>query len=321
MGDTAPLIGTAAAPIPDNGAAEWFTGAGGARLRAALFRPTGPERGSVVVSPGRTEPIEKYFEVVRELQARGFTVLTHDWRGQGLSKRLLADPMHGHASGFKDFLADYDRLLATFEDRLPRPWIALGHSMGGCLTLLALATGEARFAGAILSAPMLALHTGPVPRPVGVALAALMDGVGLGGASVTGRPRAPIEETFQNNVLTHDRARYERNQAQVETCPDLALGGPTWGWLNFAFRAIGLLASGGGVTEIRTPVVVLAAMDDKIVDVEGQRRVTARIPGARFVEVAGAYHEILQETDPIRAVFWHEFDALAASLAPISQPA
>jgi lysophospholipase len=317
----APLIATPAAPIPPGGAAEWFTGAGGARLRAAIFRPLGAARGSVVVSPGRTEPIEKYFEVVRELQDRGFVVLVHDWRGQGLSKRLLADPMHGHASGFRDFLTDYDRLLAAFEDRLPRPWIALGHSMGGCLTLLALATGEERFAGAILSAPMLALHTAPVPRPVGIVLAGLMDGLGLGGSSVTGRPRAPIEESFQNNVLTHDEARYERNQAQVEACPDLALGGPTWGWLNFAFRAMGLLATGKGVTEIRTPLVVLAAMDDKIIDVEGQRRVVARIPGARFVEVPGAYHEILQETDAIRAVFWREFDALALARAPILQPA
>src|SRR5258706_398210 len=139
------------------------------------------------------------------------------------------DPMHGHANGFKDFLTDYQRLIGAFEDRLPKPWIALGHSMGGCLTLLALATGENRFAGAILSAPMLALYTAPVPRPLGVALAAVMNGVGLGGSSVTGRPKAPIEETFQNNVLTHDRARYARNQAQVAACPDLALGGPTWG--------------------------------------------------------------------------------------------
>jgi lysophospholipase len=318
--ETAPLIGTSAAPIPDDGMAEWFTGAGGARLRAALFRPKGEARGSVVVSPGRTEPIEKYFEVVRELQDRGFVALVHDWRGQGLSHRMLADPMHGHANGFKDFLTDYGRLLAAFEDRLPKPRIALGHSMGGCLTLLALATGEDRFAGAILTAPMLALYTAPVPRPLGVALAAVMNGVGLGGVGVAGR-RAPIEEPFETNVVTHDRGRYARNQAQVAACPELALGGPTWGWLNFAFSAMGLLATGRGVTQIKTPLVVLAAMEDKIIDVAGQRLVVERIPGARLVEVAGAHHEILQETDAIRAVFWREFDALAGAVAPILQPA
>jgi lysophospholipase len=35
--------------------------------------------------------------------------------------------------------------------------------MGGCLTMLALATGETRFAAAVLSAPMLGLNTGGKP--------------------------------------------------------------------------------------------------------------------------------------------------------------
>jgi len=321
LGEAAPLIATAAAPIPEGGAAEWFEGAGGARLRAALFPAKGPARGSVVLSGGRTEPIEKYFEVIGELQARGFMVLAHDWRGQGLSQRLLADPLHGHARGFRDFLTDHDRLLAAFEDRLPRPWLAVAHSMGGCLTLLVLATGEDRFAGAVLSAPMLGIRTGATPLPLAAALAALFSALGMGGGPVAGRPRAPIEERFEDNVLTHDRARYERNQGQVAARPDLALGGPTWGWLNFAFSAMGLLRRGRGVTQIRTPVVIIAAMEDRIVDVAAQRLVASRIPGARFVEAPGAHHEILQETDEIRAVFWREFDALADRVAPTSPPA
>jgi lysophospholipase len=62
--------------------------------------------------------------------------------------------------------------------------------------------------------------------------------------------------------------------------------------------------------------VVVAAIADKIIDVEQTRRITGRVPGARFAEAPGAYHEILQEADDIRAVFWREFDALAARVAP-----
>jgi len=159
MTDTAPLVPIPEAPVPDRGTAEWFRGAGAYRLRAALFSPKGKARGSVVLSGGRTEPIEKYFEVVREMQDRGFAVLVHDWRGQGLSQRLLADPLKGHAHGFADFVEDYRCLLAHFQDRLPRPWVAVGHSMGGCLTLLALAHGVGDFEAAVLSAPMLGLQT------------------------------------------------------------------------------------------------------------------------------------------------------------------
>ena len=107
MAEAAPLVSIPEAHVPDGGTAEWFSGAGAVPLRAASFFPGGQARGSVVVSPGRTEPIEKYFEVVEELLARGFAVLVHDWRGQGLSHRALPDKLKGHASGFTDFVADY----------------------------------------------------------------------------------------------------------------------------------------------------------------------------------------------------------------------
>ena len=146
----APLVSIPEAPVPDHGKAEWFRGADGATLRAATFFPPGAARGSVVLSPGRTEPIEKYFEVVEDLLARGFAVLVHDWRGQGLSARALPDRLRGHARGFKTFVSDYRALLDAFEARMPRPWIAMGHSMGGCLTLLALARSPTRSGPSVL---------------------------------------------------------------------------------------------------------------------------------------------------------------------------
>jgi lysophospholipase len=63
------------------------TGRPSAPLSLRQRAEKGANRGSVVVSPGRSEPIEKYFEVVQDLLDRGFVVLVHDWRGQGLSHR------------------------------------------------------------------------------------------------------------------------------------------------------------------------------------------------------------------------------------------
>lgn len=318
MRDPAPLIEVAGAALPQGASAEWFTGAGGARLRAALFYPSGPARASVVLSPGRTEPIEKYGEVAGRLASLGFTVLAHDWRGQGLSDRLLADRRLGHAGGHGDFLADYEALLAAFAARLPGPWIAMGHSMGGALTLLALARGEARFAGAILSAPMLGLRTGAVPRPVARALAGVLPRLGLGARPVPGFSAAP--PPFETNILTHDPIRHARNEALIQACPDLALGAPTWGWLRFAFEAISILATGPGVPGIAIPVTVVAAGDDALVDNAALRAVTARIAGSRYMQIPGAYHEILQETDAAQAVFWRAFDDLASRVVPSGGP-
>ncbi|MBY0422383.1 MAG: alpha/beta hydrolase, partial [Parvularculaceae bacterium] len=92
-------------PLPDGGEIFDFRGADGARLRAALFHAP-DARGGVVLMAGRSEFLEKYFEVVRELQARGLSVATMDWRGQGLSDRLLPEREKGHILDFGAFRAD-----------------------------------------------------------------------------------------------------------------------------------------------------------------------------------------------------------------------
>lgn len=310
----APLIAIPGAPVPAGGEAAWFEGAGKAKLRAALFPARGPVRGSIVLSGGRTEPIEKYFEVIKDLTSRGYVVLAHDWRGQGLSHRELADRLAGHARGYEAFLTDYRALLAAYEARLPKPWFVIGHSMGGCLTLLALARGEARhFAGAILCAPMLGVQTGGIPLPVARTLAGLNVLLGRGGAMA--RPPGAAE-TFETNVLTHDRARYERARAQVLAEPKLGLGGPTWGWLDFAFRATGYLARAENLKNVTIPVVIVSAEQDRLVDNTAQRAAARNLPQGEFISVAGAYHEILMETDTMRNIFLRALDALLGKSAP-----
>ncbi|HEY2659031.1 MAG TPA: alpha/beta hydrolase [Caulobacteraceae bacterium] len=315
IGQPAPLLSFADAPFPPGTTAIWYEGAGGLPMRAAYAAAENPV-GSVVLSPGRTEPIEKYVEVVGELVARGFCVLAHDWRGQGRSSRLLPDRLRGHAQGYEDFIEDFRRLMAAFDARLPHPRIAMGHSMGGCLTLTALAKGVGGFDAAILSAPMLGLNTGSTPAWLARALAGLMTGLGRGGDYVLGSVTDPYSTRFETDRLTHDHARYDRTRAQILADRDLALGNLTWGWLNSAFKAVDWLHRAPEVTRIALPLVVTGAELDTLVNNADQKAVTARVPGARYVEVAGAYHEILMETDAIRAQFWREFDRLVEAIAP-----
>ena len=56
-----------------------------------------------------------------ELIARGYSVATVDWRGQGLSDRLLADPRKGHVDDFASFDADLDAFMAEVVPALPKP--------------------------------------------------------------------------------------------------------------------------------------------------------------------------------------------------------
>jgi lysophospholipase len=157
---------------------------------------------------------------------------------------------------------------------------------------------------------MLGIQTGQIPAAVARLLAASLSGVGL--ATGLAAREGPTPEPFDTNVLTHDPARYRRNLDQVATWPQLAVGSPTWGWLDFAFSATDRLARGPGTADIAIPLTVAAAGEERLVDNPSLERVAARVPAARFTVIPGAYHEILQETDALQALFWAEFDALAA---------
>ena len=316
MGAPAPLVGILEAPVPEGGEAEWYAGADGVRLRAALFPARGQPRGAVIVSPGRTEPIEKYFETVGDLAGRGFQVLIHDWRGQGLSQRLLPDRLRGHATGFADFLSDHHALLDAFGPRLKPPMIGLGHSMGGGLLLLALARGETRLAAAVLSAPMLGIATRPWPAPVAGGAARLLNA--LGHSSAYALPAYdPVTNRFGADLLTRDTTRYDRFKAQLRACPDLGLGALTWGWLNAAFQISAALAARGALERVQTPVTIVAAGVERLVLNAASRSAARRLPHGRYVEIPGARHELLMETDDKRDAFWREFDrAVAEVISP-----
>lgn len=316
MFEPAPLVDTPEDPIPPGAEADWYVGAGGAKLRAALFTPPGRARGSVVLSGGRTEPIEKYFETIRDFMDRGFVVLAHDWRGQGLSARELPDRLKGHAKGYKSFLEDFRRLLGAYETRLPKPWIAVGHSMGGCLTLLAMANGERRFAGACLSAPMLGLQFGKVSPAVAGVLTWLNLTLGRAGKYTLGQAGKPFDDTFDGNILTHDARRFARHRAQVRANPDLALGSPTYGWLDFALKATAFLSRPERLRGVTVPVEIVSAGEDRLVDNSAQAAAARNLPQGRLITVPGAYHEILMETDDMRNIFLRVFDALTGKAAP-----
>jgi len=298
---------------PPGGSAEWIEAAGGHRQRAAFYTAANPI-GTVVISTGRTEFIEKYFEVIGELLERHYSVLIHDWRGQGLSTRLLPDALKGHANRFYDLVDDYGRLLDHYGDRLPKPWISLSHSMGGCLTMMAFARGERRFSAAIQTAPMLSLKP---QRQIALRAAVwLMDHLCAANSYALGGKADPYVATFDGDRLTHDRARWDRTMSIILEHRDLALGGVTWGWIESAFEAMAWLQRTPRLAEVAMPVTIIGAGLDLLVDSYGQTLVAAHLPHCRFLEIPEAFHEILVETDDIRAIFWREFEALVASISP-----
>ena len=117
------LVSISANPVPDGVVVGAIKTSDGVNLRFARWAPPPGRKGTVVLMQGRAEFIEKYFETVRDLRARGFAVATFDWRGQGLSDRRLSDRHKGYVRNFGNYITD---LEAVMEQVVLPDWSAPG---------------------------------------------------------------------------------------------------------------------------------------------------------------------------------------------------
>jgi len=302
----AELVDVPGNPRPDGARAVWFRGARSQRLRACIcpVLPGKTARGTTIVSPGRTEFIEKYFEVARDLQARGFAVLVIDWPGQGLSDRLLRNARKGHIDDFETFMKALGRVLQTLGDQLPRPYVSLSHSMGGAISLAVILERKVEVSAAAFCAPMWGIRS-PIRgmRYLVWAMRAM-------GRSKTFAQKDREFETFEKNLVTHDRRRWEIHDALIRAQPDLGLGPVTWGWLGAAINIMDAFVHDDRLRTLDIPVFIASAERDRLVENDRHRRIAALLPDVDHITVEGAYHEILMETDDRRAAFWDGFDRM-----------
>ena len=301
-------------PEPAGAEELWFEGRGGLRIRA-LWAPAAGRtpRGSVILCDGRTEFIEKYFELIGELQQRGFCVFLTDWRGQGLSDRLLPDRLKGHLESLDDAVSDLAAGLKLAADKLPRPHILLAHSMGGAISLRALQTRRVDVEAALFSAPMWGLKE---MKPWQRRAAQFITTIGLGALFAAGVDKKWKKEPFKKNPVTGDRERHARNQALIMAEPDLALAGVTYGWLDASATAMEGFQQPGALAHLRFPITVMSGGAEEIVSNEAHALIANLLPQATHEIIEGSKHEIFQETDDKRAYALAAFDTLAASVAP-----
>lgn len=304
------LIGTPDNPVPPGALISAVGAEDGALLRIARWSPGPKSLGTVCVFTGRGEFIEKYFETIGELIERGFSVVAMDWRGQGLSARELPDAMKGHIDDFDMFERDLEALRKQVLQFLcPQPWYALAHSMAGAVLLSQAHAGRSPFERLVLVAPMIEI-AGRVAHVSTRVVVEMADAVGLGASYAPGvSRRSSMSEPFESNDLTSDPGRYARNAAIVAAAPQLAIAGPTIGWINAALRVTRRLADPELPRRTGTPILIVVGADDHVVSIPAIARFANRLKAGRMILLSGARHELLQETDAIRAQFWAAFDA------------
>lgn len=304
------LVSIPANPVPEMAVCGTLKTADGVTLRFARWHPPPGRKGTVCLFQGRAEFIEKYFETVRDLRARGFAVATLDWRGQGMSERLLDDPRKGHVEDF----AEYERDLDVFMNEVvlpdcPPPHFAVAHSMAGSVMLNVARKGSRWFDRIVLSAPMIEL-AGMWGSSLFRNTARMMRYTGMGTRYIPGGSDQVVAAgNYIGNLLTSDPVRHARTKAILEAEPALGIGSPTIAWADAAYRATGNFADINFATKIRQPLMLIAAGRDEIVSTAAIEDFAVRLRAGSHLIVAGSRHELMNEQDRYRVQFWAAFDA------------
>jgi lysophospholipase len=216
------------------------------RIRYGAAAPAGPPRAQVVILPAYGESAEVYYETVRDLTARGYSVWVLDAAGQGGSARFPGPTDLGRSNGFGVDAAALKGLVA----QVVRP--------GARAPLVVAASGSSA-----LSALLAAEH-GPAP----------IDGLFLWDpalAPAAAADRARTMTRWRLGALRADggrawtrptqdlRGRSTLPAAWQLADPDLRMGGPAWEWIVAADQARREALDVRALAALRVPVAVEAA--------------------------------------------------------------
>ena len=274
------------------------------------------KKGTIILQSGRTEFIEKYYEVVFEFIERGFAVAMMDWRGQGLSSRKANNKRIGHIDKFETYDKDLVKVVnECFNSNCPEPFVGFGHSMGGCLMTSYFISSESILSKCILCAPMVSVRANAVSRRI-VSLLGIFENFGLGAFPMQ-KPSWDDdsgwqEESFLENALTTDEERFSRTFKFLNQFPDLGIKGITVGWLKHALKRTNDFKSMDWSSAIKRPLLLLDATNDKLVNSSLNKELLGQSDLTTIVSLE-SQHEIMMEKDEIRKKAWEAIDQFLSS--------
>lgn len=273
------------------------------------------KRECLVIVPGRSEGYLKYQELTYDLYQLGYDIFIIDHRGQGISQRLLLNAHKGFVDSFEDYNEDLNVFINTIvTPQCPEKPYLLAHSMGGLIAARYLQKYPNSINAAVLSSPMIAINSGPIPKWLAKTLIHATEQLNqwfsddawyfLGQGDVTADEYQA--KSFTNNPLMQSKLRYEQFIKIYKSTPEIQLGGVTVHWLAQALAAEKVVFE--NLKTLVTPTLVLQASADSIVDNEAQNEFCTQLhqlhpsscPNGKPVVINNARHELLFESDQYR---------------------
>ncbi len=263
-------------------------------------------RGTILLQQGHNEFIEKYYETIQELINRNFNVVSFDWRGQGMSDRMIRNENKQYIEDFSIHCQDLTFIISKIiNNKFPEPLIGIGHSMGGLLLLLSQENNQDKFKSIILSAPMLGFK---YEKALFIITNLIQSFGGKENYFPLSKPNMGKEIPFKQNDLTSDHKRYKRTQKLVRKKNQIRLWGVTNAWVSAAKKSLIKIRKKEWFTKIKTSICIINPLNDRVVSSIKTIQMSKNLKNCKIVNVKDCEHEILMEQDFLRSHFWKIFD-------------
>lgn len=274
------------------------------------------KKGIIVLLEGMGGFLELYQETADVLSQKGFDVYCLDWPGQGGSERNTNVEMLLHIEDFRIYLND----LQEFMQKINTPVYFFGISMGGHLALRYAHDHPEQIKALILLAPMIEINTGFYPKIAAKLLAECYIALGQKERFLPGYH----PHDFKGCVNRFNEKKHGSLSRYVNRClklcdnPNLAVGGPSFGWLKAAFESCQYVTNPAYVKDIKHPTLIIAPKLDHLVHHDSQISVCANMPKCICKSYENGHHNILMDSDLIHQQFWQDFEEFMKNFEKLS---
>jgi len=298
-----------------------FEASDGTKLRWGETGNGAAAKATVVMVPGYTATMSMYGEHVDMLARRGYHVVGIDMRGQGGSDRHR--PEQPEKLWVDDF-SQYSDDLAAFIESLPKsekqPVVIAGMSFGGHVALRMAGDYHRLVDGLFLLAPAIEPKAGEMSFEDAKNLMNWARRLGKSKRYLQGNENwKPFREDLSEasiELCASNPKRLPNRDVVFTRNPAERVGGVTAQWGVEFFESSEYIREEGYLEKIDIPTVLVSAEVDYFVSTEtNQAACDSRFPNCERLDLTGAGHCLLQESD---ALLEEMFDGLDALFSRIS---
>lgn len=256
------------------------------------------EKGSILISHGFSECIEKYKEIIYYFFMEGYSVYIIEHRGHGRSGSLGAnDKTQIHIEDFNDYVEDLKIFIDTIIRKKDKLYL-FAHSMGGTIAGLFLKKYPYYFKKVVLNSPMFDIKVENIPNSISKLLSKLSVDLGKGYDFAFGN--FPYESNYEFFLSeTSSESRYRRWYKEVSLNSEIQRGGASFRWVYEALETIDILLKNEDNNKIIGDILLFQAGKDSLVGERGHTKFKAICESCNIIRYEKGKHDLYLEMDEI----------------------